>query len=343
MNKTISDSPKQLSIGLRLAKPFWKVMLTIKRFFARAPRFWASVFVAGLVINHGILAETGAKSFEAMIENPFDFAHFSMDQSLIIAGATISFLFMSWQIWGLRERLLRITAHVSKSDGHHAHARLILHLSERRADQKPRRPMSEEAAPPTYKQWEQKRKKAESILSAIQTRVADDHPGPDLWINALDAVCDPKGTVAGWNWQQPLRAILRELRMSKAHPSKRLCDIVVTSSRSSKDDIPLFQELLNPFLKSWPQGPIVLHFDPDPIVDLDVQIIAQHITRLIDAGIEEYPKRRICVDATAGQKPYSIGVALATLNRDMAFVYVTNGGVPHYFDANVGGVEFGGD
>ena len=318
-------------------------MLTIKRFFARAPRFWASAFVAGLVINHGILAETGAKSFEAMIENPFDFTHFSIDQSLIIACATISFLFMSWQIWGLRERLLRITAHVSESDGYHAHARLILHLSERSKDQNPCRPLPGEAAPPTYKEWEQKRKAAEKILSAIQTRAADDHPGPDLWINALAAVCHPKGTVAGWNWQQPLRVILSELRLSKAHPSKRLCDIVVTSSSKSKHDIPLFRDLLDSFLKSWPQGSIGLNPDPDLIADYDVQIIAQHITRLIDAGIEEYPKRRICVDATSGQKTYSIGVALATLNRDMAFVYVTNDAKVRYCDANVGGVEFAGD
>lgn len=58
---------------------------------------------------------------------------------------------------------------------------------------------------------------------------------------------------------------------------------------------------------------------------------ARHIIR----EKKRNPRSNICIDATAGQKVFSIAAATVTLNHDLIFSYVNNKGEVHFYDAQV--------
>lgn len=321
-----------------LGRRFWGGMQQLNRWFGRRPRFWASVFVVFLVINHGFLAVNGENSIDALIEGfTWQFWQlFDWTAALKIVCASLSLLFMSWQLWGLRDMLLKISATASPSGGKHAHAAVLLFLSDKQADNK--RGIKANT-PHTYTHWESKLSTAKQIAVGIASS-----PRPDNaqeWLDVLEKLCDPKGSCAGWNWQQPLRIIWHELKKSAEHADHPLREVHLFASKESSERFDDFIAVISPLLSTWPLGAVSLPTQPEIVDPNNLEDCSTAVRDAIIAREEQYDQQQICVDATAGSKPFSIAVALATLNREMTFVYVGNDGTPNFYDTNVSGIEAG--
>jgi hypothetical protein len=301
---------------------FWGLMRHINEWFGRWPRFWASVFIVWLVINHGFLAVSGEHSLKVLIEHGswMPWHLFDLHAALVIIVASFTFLFFSWQLWGLRERLLRVTAKVSKSDGDHAHGVLVIPLSWRNAD-------DPSALTKTFSKWDGHLANATESLNAKSLD----------WLDPLRQICEADSLFKGWNWQQPLRIILHDLEKATGRGPVR--KIVVLASPESADLVPLFATMIQGYLAACPLGPVELDID-DPLVDMKtIDGSYEKISKIIESNLKGR-KRRICIDVTGGTVIFSIAAALATTNRKMAFSYV-DGTEPRFYDANVSGIEFG--
>jgi hypothetical protein len=322
-----------------IASIVWRAMDRLNQIFGKLPRLWASVFVILLICLHGFIAHNSAESAGAVLHSGHSGWQFDGPLAKAMMAAAVLFLFISWQLWGLRERLLRISATVSKSDGQFAHAALILFLSERKADQKHK--PEQGGSLPTYADWDRQCASAKELMAKIPK--LGNSSSPSDWIAPLAEVCDSKGPSGGWNWQQPLRVILHDLKKAASHPDAPLCEVHILMSPESAADYFRFEALITPFLLSWPLGAIKLSREEGSLDVNNITECARTIRSAILEREKEFHKRRICVDATAGSKPFSIAVALATLNREMAFSYVDNGGTANFFDTNVSGIETGMD
>ena len=311
-SRTLANQPSWFeSLGLRLNK-----------FFAQAPIISASVFIVSLVGLHGILAEAVAKSLDAALEYGVGASEFSKHEFLIIALSAMGFLFCTWRLWGLRGYLLRVSVSMSKSDGLHPHAALILGLSEPGHD---------------AGTWDKKLAAAEKILKAA------DKPGltGEQLLAPLRQTCAADGPCSDWNWQQPLRVILHDLEKTIAADSSQILEISVFVTESSQPHFKKFKSLLWPILRNWPGGAISMP-EARLIDSTNVALCWHELRAEVKRLKSKYKGRRICLDATALQKPFSIAAALATLNSEMTFCYVI-GDTPHFYDTNVSGVEIGGE
>jgi hypothetical protein len=235
-------------------------------------------------------------------------------------SACITFLIITWQLWGLRDRLLRITAKVSENDGAHAHAVLVIALSIKQADD----PIAKSK---TYKNWDALLERAMLVTKAD----ASD------WLDPLRTICDKNWGY--WNWQQPLRIILHDLEKMNSTPSQPLRRIILLGSDKSVALIPEFKSMLQPVLDRCPSGKIELHAD-DPEIDLQsIETACEKLTGIVESNKDLIKNRRICIDVTGATAIYSIAASLTTLNRKMVFSYVNNDGKPVFYDASVSGVE----
>lgn len=344
----------------KLECSFWRAMRGLTEVFGHYPRLFSSIFIILLVINHGFLAGLGEETLGVARSNGFDPGDFDWPTAAWMIGASVTFLLISFQLWLLREKWLNVSASVSKTDGHHPHASLIVVLS----------PLGFVRP---------------ALLDTTETKIKPADPrkfmleyAEKLWVAAEKGKCgqayiDQLTAMTTWqfgptqfdlarafshNWQQPLRALKWEFEAS-IKGRNGLREIVVIVTKDSKSDLPDFVKLLKPMLTAWEkfQNKIELRTVEPDLVEGDFE----QNYRVIRDEIDQAEKRmkdlqfghsntRICVDITGGTKEFSAAAAMATLNKRMSFGYVTNGfdktagappPTPLFYDATISGVEFG--
>lgn len=330
-----------------LGRWFWRMMRRPTELFGRSPRIFSSIFIILLVINHGFLAGLGEETLGAARSNGFDPGDFDWPTAAWMIGASVTFLLISFQLWLLREKWLSVSASVSKTDGHHPHASLILVLSPLSLKQPEARAFMLETA----EQLWAKAKKGKSDKAYIDqlTTMTTWQFGPTQFDLAR---------AFSHNWQQPLRALKWEFEAS-IKGRNGLREIVMIGTEDSKSDLPDFVKLLKPMLTAWEkfQNKIELRTVESDLVEGDFEQIYRVIRDEIDQAEQRmknlkfgHSNTRICVDITGGTKEFSAAAAMATLNKRMSFGYVTNGfdksagaspPTPLFYDATISGVEFG--
>lgn len=139
-------------------------------------------------------------------------------------------------------------------------------------------------------------------------------------------------SIAHFPWQQNLRAI-------KPHIGVLEHVIIVTSARS-QPHLRAFTELLEGLTAET--GKLSIHALPTPadFEDYDDLVGAFSEALMLARQVGGAYYGDVCIDATAGQKIFSIAAAIVTLNKNLVFTYVNNLGKVRAYDASVALGEF---
>lgn len=146
----------------------------------------------------------------------------------------------------------------------------------------------------------------------------------------IDAVCTAKWSFS-MNWQQNARALRHHLA-----PGRKLIVYLVCSAESNKQ-FDLFRAFVEGLAESV-GARVDLRLAVGGIVDFDDYAAVESRFRetLESLRTEERLKfGEICVDATSGTKVISIAAAVATMNHEVEFSYVSNRGDVRLFDARL--------
>lgn len=155
-----------------------------------------------------------------------------------------------------------------------------------------------------------------------------DVPRPALSVDVLVKLSQLKR----FPWQQNLRAL-------KPHIGVLEHLIVITSERS-QSHFPAFEKFVKGMAHET--GPLRVHALPSPTDFEDYDDLAGAFGSALGIAREVCQAKLgdVCIDATAGQKIFSIAAAIVTLNKNLVFTYVNNRGKVRAFDANVATGEF---
>jgi hypothetical protein len=317
--------------------------------FSRWWRKWkyrliALILLVIIACAHGMVADHFVKSAEVVEKHGFESSFFDGKQFWIIVFSAVALSTFSFALFGLRNKLLSVSANVSRTDGHHPHASIILLLSDL-AYHHPHAKVDPSRDIHMLKMFERvwaraaKQGTTRAYIAALEVMT---HPYKNSKKKLL-------ARAFNINWQQPLRAILWELTASEKSPHD-LDEIVLICSRLSADNLASFQTLIKPLLEGWPErnAPISLKIVKQKLIEGEFELNYDLVKRTIEAAEHEHQNRRICVNVTGGTTDFSIAAAMATLNKKMSFGYVTSGrdnnGPPptaFFFDAEISAPQFG--
>lgn len=158
-------------------------------------------------------------------------------------------------------------------------------------------------------------------------------------------------------WQQPLRMIWRHVDPDRAGEGHRLERIIVVPSLGHDPAATIEKRAGSVRCAEAFKALLVSKMgELDPPADVSVRIAHpvryENLEETADALLNAVRDARrdhthrhrgrrgrarggICVDVTAGFKPFSIAAALVTMNEDLIFGYVDTDGQPKFYDARV--------
>ena len=142
--------------------------------------------------------------------------------------------------------------------------------------------------------------------------------------------------IAGTSWQQNVRALWRVRDVLK--------HVIVIVPKSGGDQ--QFETFKNFLVELFAKNGIDLRVDRvrgpeakplDPVGHEDYRELQVQLRAALDMAEREYKvgARDICIDITAGLKPFSVAAAVVTLNRRLIFSYVNAAGEVKFYDAEL--------
>lgn len=152
------------------------------------------------------------------------------------------------------------------------------------------------------------------------------------------AKTDGKAAPAATPWQQNIRAMWFHTN-PRAHARRRLRKVLVLPSQESREQFKLFKEYGEALFKDtvaidfvWRAAGTDAFFsiragDGGECRDYEsYDYVRDGLERaVLQAREDGFTDADICIDATPGQKPFSIAAAIMTLNSEIIFSYVTTG------------------
>lgn len=158
----------------------------------------------------------------------------------------------------------------------------------------------------------------------------------------LAAFCsDPD--LKGVSWQQTIRGINHHVRWNDEEPVgfPDVCILLSGGENGSAKQWQDFRRLLEQLYRGLPNA--LMHIEKVELSKqgLDFEVHDQ-VVRVLEAQLLAFGRRgrrgEVMIDATGGQKPFSIAAAIVTLRSpEQRFQYVTNAGKVTYYNAKASG------
>jgi|GEM_PF-5304676 len=135
----------------------------------------------------------------------------------------------------------------------------------------------------------------------------------------LDELCDPAGPFAGWQWQQPLRAM--------RHSRGRLELMCAVLTKEAEAQYKAFKAVADPLLTEMGAR---LERSGRTIGAFDYNEITAALEEAIEFCRQECraPYEAMCIDMTGGTAVFSAAATVKTLNSEVRLAYVVTVGAP---------------